>query len=562
MQKDVIYIDTEDDITAIIGKVKASKQHVVALVPPKRIGAIQSAVNLKLVHRAAEQADKRLVIVSNNAALVALAGSAGVPVAKNLQSKPELAEIPALEIDDGEDIIDGSELSGTTPSAAVSEDEAADAVVAENAAVVGARAANVVKSPKRATAIGGRADAAGALGAATVAKAKTKIPDFDKFRKKLFLIIAAVLLLVGFLVWALIFAPKARIVITAKTSESALNTQVKVGDAMTTSLQSGTIKSLTKTSQKSISQSFTATGKKDAGTKATGSVHFVPTSSNLLNVFSKGATIPAGTSITSSSGATYTTDSTVVFDSEWTGNRLAQGVDVAVTATSNGTSYNGANGTATGPSGFTTTFKTTTSGGTDKTLTVVQQSDVDSVSSNMVSDSDKEAAKKALKAEFGSDYAVLDSSFKTDTSTVKASPAVGEEATDGKGTLVGNVTLSLVAVPKSELGKFLDAYFAQQIDGKANQKVYSNGASGVTFTNVSSTDGGYTANMTTNGKIGPKIDESALKTYAKGKRFGEIQSYVRQIDGVESVDVKFSPFWVNSAPNDTKKIKVEFKVNG
>ena len=56
MQKDVIYIDTEDDITAIIGKVKAAKAKIVALVPPKRIGAIQSAVNLKLVHRAAEQA--------------------------------------------------------------------------------------------------------------------------------------------------------------------------------------------------------------------------------------------------------------------------------------------------------------------------------------------------------------------------------------------------------------------------------------------------------------------------------------------------------------------------
>ena len=110
MQKDVIYIDVEDDITAIIGKVKAAQHKIVALVPPKRIGAIQSAVNLKLVHRAAETADKRLVIISNNAALIALAGSAGIPVSKNLQSKPELAEIPALELDEGDDVIDGAEL--------------------------------------------------------------------------------------------------------------------------------------------------------------------------------------------------------------------------------------------------------------------------------------------------------------------------------------------------------------------------------------------------------------------------------------------------------------------
>ena len=102
MQKDVLYIDVEDDITAIIGKVKAAKQKVVALVPPKRVGAIQSAVNLKLVQRAATHEGKQLVMISKNAALVALASNAGIPVAKNLQSKPEMPEIPVPEIDEGE----------------------------------------------------------------------------------------------------------------------------------------------------------------------------------------------------------------------------------------------------------------------------------------------------------------------------------------------------------------------------------------------------------------------------------------------------------------------------
>ena len=109
MQKDVIYIDVEDDVTSIIGKIKAANSNIVALVPPKRIGAIQSAVNLKLVHRAAERVDKRLVIITNNDALSTLASSAGIPVSKNLQSRPELAEIPALEVDSDDDVIDGSE---------------------------------------------------------------------------------------------------------------------------------------------------------------------------------------------------------------------------------------------------------------------------------------------------------------------------------------------------------------------------------------------------------------------------------------------------------------------
>src|SRR5688500_4053660 len=110
MNKDIIYIDVEDDITAIIGKVKDAKEKIVALVPPKRVGVLQSAVNLRLLARTATQTGKHLVLITNNAALTALAASAKIPVAKNLQSKPEVPEIAALDIDNGEDIIDGAQL--------------------------------------------------------------------------------------------------------------------------------------------------------------------------------------------------------------------------------------------------------------------------------------------------------------------------------------------------------------------------------------------------------------------------------------------------------------------
>ena len=536
MQKDVIYIDTEDDITAIIGKVKASKEHIVALVPPKRIGAIQSAVNLKLVHRAAEAADKRLVIISNNAALTALSASAGIPVAKNLQSKPELAEIPALDIDDGNDVIDGDTLPGAPTSEATAATTAAsEANVSPSSAATGSK----TKNPK-----------AGALGAAALAaKDKVKIPDFDKFRKKLFLIIGGAVLLVAFLIWAIFFAPSAKIIVTAKTSEAALNSQVKVGDALSTDLKAGTIKTVTKTSQKSVSKQFSSTGKKDVGTKATGTVSF---STNLIDNLD--TTIPAGTTLTSSGGSTYTTDSSVTFT-----RANSRGVTVGITATANGASYNGANGQMSGvPSGVSATVGNATSGGTDKTINVVQQSDVDQAMNGLVSQSDQDVAKKALAGEFGKDYVVLDASFKSDTGAVKSSPAVGAEGDNA--TLSGAVTFSMAAVSKDELSKFLDAYFAQQLDGKADQKLYSNGAGDVGFTNVSPTDGGWNATITTNGKIGPKIDANALKEYAKGKRLGEIQTYVQNVNGVENVDVKLSPFWVRAVPNDTNKISVEFKI--
>ena len=543
MQKDVLYIDVEDDITAIIGKVKEAKHHIVALVPPKRIGAIQSAVNLKLVHRAAEQANKRLVIISNNAALMALAGSAGIPVAKNLQSKPELAEVAALDIDDGEDIIDGADVPPLEATEEVVDPEDASVATVSKPA-----------SSKKATTV-----SVSSLGAtALAAKDKVKIPNFDTFRKKLFIGLTALALLIGFLVWAIVFAPSARIVITARTTDAALNSNVTFGPALATDLKAGTIKSEVKTLKKDVSIPLAATGKKDVGTKATGTVKFVPTSPM---VFLNGATIPAGTSVTASGGSVYTTDAAVVFDSDAPASSLAAGKTVSVTAAVNGASYNGATGSANGPSGFSTTFTTPTSGGTDKTITVIQQSDVDKVSGDILKSGEAEAAKAELKKQFADSFIVIDASFASDTSAVKPTPAVDAESTDGKGVLAGPVTFTLVAIAKSEAGKYLDAYFAQQIDGKSDQKVYSNGLSAVSLTNISAKDGNYQGNISTNGKLGPKIDEVALKEFIKGKRFGDIQTHVQSISGVENVDVKMSPFWVSSAPNDTSRIAIEFKVN-
>jgi hypothetical protein len=45
-----------------------------------------------------------------------------------------------------------------------------------------------------------------------------------------------------------------------------------------------------------------------------------------------------------------------------------------------------------------------------------------------------------------------------------------------------------------------------------------------------------------------------------GKRVGDIQ--LTAIEGVSDVDIRFSPFWVKSVPNNTDKITVEFKVDG
>ena len=92
--KQVIYVDVDDEITAIIDKMNSADAKVVALVLPKRASVFQSVVNMKLLKRRAEQAGKHLVLITSEASLMPLAGLAGMYVASTLQSKPEIPAVP------------------------------------------------------------------------------------------------------------------------------------------------------------------------------------------------------------------------------------------------------------------------------------------------------------------------------------------------------------------------------------------------------------------------------------------------------------------------------------
>lgn len=552
MNKDIIYIDVEDDITAIIGKVKSAKQKIVALVPPKRVGVLQSTVNLRLLARAATGSDKHLVIITNNAALTALAAAAKLPVAKNLQSKPEMAEISALEIDDGEDVIDGAQLpvgdlARTADAAALGSlavsDPAIDAAVSENAAE---------ELPRRA-----QPPVPGQAPRKPKTKSGIKVPNFSDFRKKLLLISIAAVVLIGFLVWAIFFAPKATVLITARTTDSSVNNRVTFADDVETSLATNSLQSVTEEITKTATVEFEATGKKDVGEKATGDVRLSKLSATSTDV-------PAGTRLTSSSGLVFVTDEAVTIppSEPCFPSFCAQSTTVGVTATASGAKYNGATGSLDGaPDDATAKFTDASGGGTDKIVQVVTQADIQKATEQL-KHNDTAAIKKELAEKLGSDVVVIDQAFKATETAPVAAPAADQEVPSGvTPKLTSEVKYRLSGVDKNELNGYLDDHFAKQLEGLNDQRTYDNGASDVTFTNVNAVTNGFTGDLVATAKIGPKIEDNVIKQTAKGKRYGEIQSSIEAIQGVENVDIKFWPFWVSAAPDDEKKINVEFKLN-
>ena len=532
MQKDVIYIDVEDDITAIIGKVKSSKSSIVALVPPKRIGVLQSAVNLQLLARLAEKDSKRLVVITGNQALAGLAASAKIPVAKSLQSKPELAEIPALDVDNGDEVIDGEQLP-----------------VGEHATQAEPKPVSAADGPLTSQITPASPPVAGAAANPKVKKG-SKVPNFDTFRKKLVLIGLAVVLLVSFLVWAIFFAPRATVVLSARTVDAAINQPVTLSASAQTAADDSIIQAVTEQFTQDVSVEFSATGKKEVGEKATGTVEF-----STRDIDNLGATIPAGTPLTSSSGAKYLTDESVTFSIS-----NYRGAPVGITAAERGEKYNGATGSVEGgPSNARATITEATSGGTDKTVTVFSQSDIDRAKAAAEREIDETAAESALKGQFEKSVTVIEGSLQVGKSDLRTDATVDQEGS--KSSYGGTVTFTMYGVDNGELKDYLTAVIEQQFDDKEEQRVYESGVKDVKFAEVKPSDNGITVQLSTNGKIGPKIDDDKVKQQARGKKYGEIQSSLESVNGVNDVDIKFWPFWVSTAPDDVKKISVEFNLD-
>lgn len=538
MNKDVIYIDVEDDITNIVSKIKDSKARIVALVPPKRVGILQSAVNMRLLNRAAENAEKRIVLITSDQALSGLAAAARIPVAKTLQSRPEIAEIPAIDVDDGDDVIDGSEIpvgelaDKAAPKARNKADDAIDAAIAEDE--------EPTKPAKPAKPAG---------------KGKPKVPDFNVFRKKLVLIGGGIALFIVFMVWAIWFAPHATVVITAKTTTSTVDKSVTLKQDGKVDAANNIIKSLRQEQKKDISVDFTPTGKKKVGEKASGTMHLVRTSVSSLTL-----TIPAGTSFSSGDYTFVSTEPASLSGTSIGPGGVIQSVaTVKVQATQVGSEYNlSSRSYSSNVSGF-SAAGTAMSGGSSREVTVVSADDV--AKAKVKLDAQKDASLQlAVKALFPSSSIVINESYQEARSNPTPSVAVDHEAS-GTVQLKTTVTASMQGIDRSDMKQFLEDTLKKEIGSKKNQKIYNDGSNEVKFAQYSERNNAVQVRLTANAKIGPEIDEHKVKEQVKGRNYGDVQSSLESIEGVQDVDTKFSPFWVRTVPNNDKHISIEFKLD-
>ena len=555
-KKETIYIDVEDDITAIIGKIKASKEKIIALVPPKRVGVLQSAVNLRLLARTAGNSKKRLVVITHNAALSSLAASANIPVAKTLQSRPELAEVPA-EIDDEDDVIDGDKVSIGDHAGMDEGDDTNDSD--EPVSKISSHLDNIdidgeatsVKKPIRKEA---------------TKKPRVKVPDFGSFRKKMTLGAIAGALLIAFFAWAIWIAPSATVIVSARTTDVELQTPLTVGEGLAADNAKKTLPSIVQTEKQEDTVEFTPTGKEEVGEKASGTVVF----KNCESEDPASVTVSSGTYI-SAGDKNYIVQSTVVVPGGSASIPFGpctipgESAPVKVLAEEVGADYDQSSGVDFGVAGHNSNMTATTNddidGGSKKTITVVSTEDVLKAREQLAQDKTSEV-KEILLKKFDSSVIVIKDSFSTQVGEQEIIPKLGEEVTGNKATITVEMVYTMSGIAEPVLREFLENAIKEQLGDLENKRIYDSGAKDARITDfeLSSNKKKATISLAATGKIGPKIQDDDIRKIVKGKRYGEIEKELKAIDGVSGVKVNLSPFWVFTVPDDYKKITIEFNL--
>lgn len=553
--KDVIYIDIDDEITAIIDKVRSSEHKIIALVLPKRAAVMQSIVNMKLLKRTAEEAKKHIVLITNEASLLPLAGTVGLHVAKTPQSRPEIpATAAAAGISSGIDDEDDAEVAlepeldarkpvgeyaarAASPIAAPADDD--DTIELDNAdepAPSAATPAAAAPKPKK--------------------DKKLMVPDFNKFRLALGLGIVAVVLLGVGLFMGLVVMPKATVAI--KTDSSAIRTSTDVTfktNAREVDTDAAIIPAVSQEIQKTQTQQVEATGSLNKGEKAGGEI-------TITNCSSSAVSLPAGTGF-STDGLTFISAKAVnvpksSYDFTGGGFKCMNNgkAKVNVVAQKAGTNYNITArdySIANSPENVKATGSAM-SGGTDVVVKIVQQSDIDNAKQKITSQdtsSIKQELKQALSAK--DLYALTDTlTAGPDPETTTSVPA-GTEA--DVVTVTQKTTYTMLGAKEDDIKKLIAAEVNRKID-EDKQTILDYGLDQAVFKIQNQQDESSLVTMQVTSVAGSDLNLDEIKKQVAGKKANDAKQIIGNYPGVTAVDVTYSPFWVSSIPKKTSKITV------
>ncbi|MBI2031467.1 MAG: baseplate J/gp47 family protein [Candidatus Levybacteria bacterium] len=299
-----------------------------------------------------------------------------------------------------------------------------------------------------------------------------------------------------------------------------------------------------------------ATGKKEVGTKAKGTV-------TIFNNSSKTETLPSGTKLTSANGPEFTTDKSVTVASAsgdiFTGTTPGK-ANISVTSSEIGNEYNLPSNTKLSVSGSSTIAAKNDdpfSGGTKKEIKVVSKEDIEKLTEELPKNLEKKA-KDDLSKKISDDKVLLPQFINQSLKDKDFNKDVGDEAS--QVTLKAVVEYQGISYAKKDLLIFSDTLVRNQASADL---VIDPDNLRVEVKDIKQTDDNETsANLNIIASLKPKIDETKLKKDLAGKSFENAEKLILEINQVSDVNFSLNiPFLPKRIPFMAGSIKLNFITN-
>lgn len=370
---------------------------------------------------------------------------------------------------------------------------------------------------------------------------------------KLFIILPAVAILFVVGVVYYIFQEKATVTITVSPkTEDQTQTVTFIADSGN-NFDSGEISGSTTTLTEDGTLQGSATGTKDIGDKAKGTV-------TIYNPDDASKTISSGTTITSSNGLKFTIDKDVTVASAsgdiFSGTKPGT-ADVSVTASDIGTDYNlpsGAKFAVGNSSTVAAKNGNAFSGGTKKHVTVVSKDDesklVDQLTKNL-----QQKAQSDMNSQGSSDKVLLPVFLSTKVTKKNFDKQVGDQASSV--TLTESLSFNGITYAKQDV----QDYGTQVMKNKLTQdmQLANNGITVDINDAKQKDDKQIEATATIHAKIYPKLDTTQITQTIKGESFTKAANFLNNQPQVSKVDIALHPnipFLPKMLPRNEKNITV------
>jgi hypothetical protein len=587
-----IYIESADEITTVIERLRAAADSTIALVAPKGAALLQSVVNLKLTRKAAADAGKQIIVVTTDKVGRNLCDQLGILAANTEEEATKiLSGAIAASVDADAKVIAGVRIHNYKDDDSLGEEAAVTSAPSNEAApapilipkqmlkeevpvavptiavpasvpeptIAAEVVTTVVAAPLARTQITRDETPPVVENVAPDPTAvKTKVPKLKEVTTvgqkrviKLSLFLGGIALLIIFTL-AFLFLPITRVTLSVKAADwtkqlaFSASTDLKSPSSDNTSLPA---EDISVSSDKTIS--FKATGTKDAGTKATGTVNF-SNSSTTNNV-----TVPSGTTITAGGQTFLTTADSVVSGLTISGGKITPGTGQApITASQSGPASNMSNtlgnNVTVGKDSVSTVV--TASGGTSKTVTIVSQDDITKAKTELATQLTADAKQKLDDQLTNRDVTFKEGADISQAGDVTVTVAVGDQV-DG-GDAKGNFTIHRTVVNNPVLTSAItDRLRADQL----TNHTYKIDTKTITVTNISSDGKIISLSADLTGKEIPVIPAEDLASKLGGKTLTAGAAILKDAVPTGSVRITQKPSWwpIKRYPSSNRYILID-----